>query len=101
MTGRTICHESRVIAFVALHQNDTRASTKIGEIVTVIDSIAFQTNLLALNAAGASRKINHVGQSIEQVSTMISDVSGAANRQGKEIDHLSRTTRPCWPRPSR
>jgi methyl-accepting chemotaxis protein len=120
------------------------ASSKIGEIVTVIDSIAFQTNLLALNAAveaarageqgrgfavvasevralaqrssqaaaeireligtsvegvrkgalsaaDASHKILHVGESIEEVSTMIDDVSGAANRQSREIDQLSRT----------
>jgi methyl-accepting chemotaxis protein len=120
------------------------ASTKIGEIIKVIDAIAFQTNLLALNAAveaaragehgrgfavvasevralaqrssqaageirgligtsvagmqkgarsatSASDKILHVGESIEQVSAMIGDVSGAANRQSREIDQLSRT----------
>jgi methyl-accepting chemotaxis protein len=33
----------------------------------------------------------HVGQSIGQVSTMIADVSGAASRQNREIDQLSRT----------
>ena len=120
------------------------ASSRFGEIVAVIDSIAFQTNLLALNAAveaarageqgrgfavvagevralaqrssqaageirgligssvagvetgarsaaGASEKIVHVGESIEEVSTMIADVSKAAGRQSQEIDQLSRS----------
>ena len=119
------------------------ASSKIAEIISVIDSIAFQTNMLALNAAveaarageqgrgfavvaaevralaqrssqaageirgligssvegvqsgakraaGASDKIAHVGQSIEQVSAMIHDVSTAAGRQSREIDAISR-----------
>ncbi len=129
---------------VATMDDLSAASSKIGEIVAVIDSIAFQTNLLALNAAveaaragdegrgfavvaaevralaqrssqaagqirhliatsvegvekgarsaaGASHKIQHVGESIEQVSTMIDEVSGAANRQNRELDQLSRT----------
>ncbi len=129
---------------VATMDDLSSASSKIGEIVTVIDSIAFQTNLLALNAAveaarageqgrgfavvaaevralaqrssvaageirglittsvegvekgarsaaGASHKIRQVGESIEQVSAMIDDVSGAAGRQNREIDGLSRT----------
>jgi methyl-accepting chemotaxis protein len=128
---------------VATMDDITAASGQIGEIVAVIDAIAFQTNLLALNAAveaarageqgrgfavvaaevralaqrssqaageirtligtsvervargarsaaGASGKIQHVGESIEEVSSVIGDVSGAASKQGREIDQLAR-----------
>ena len=142
-TGSAHEGEAAMADVVTTMEDLSAASAKIGEIVTVIDSIAFQTNLLALNAAveaaragehgrgfavvasevralsqrssvaageiraliatsvegvrtgassaaGASRKILHVGESIEQVSTMIAGVSGAAIRQGREIDQLSR-----------
>ena len=123
--------------------NINAASTKIGEIVAVIDGIAFQTNLLALNAAveaaragehgrgfavvasevralaqrssqaageirqligasveriesgargatGASEKITHVGEAIEQVRTMIAEVSQSADRENREIGQLAK-----------
>ncbi len=45
----------------------------------------------ARSATGASDKIRVVGASIGEVSSMIDDVSGAASKQGREIDQLSRT----------
>jgi len=143
-TGSAHEGEAAVGEVVKTMDDLNAASSKIAEIVAVIDSIAFQTNLLALNAAveaarageqgrgfavvaaevralaqrssqaageirgligtsvagvqegarnaaGASLKIVHMGESIEQVSAMIADVSGAANRQNQEIDQLSRT----------
>ena len=143
-TGSAHEGEAAVGEVVRTMDDLNAASSRIGEIVSVIDSIAFQTNLLALNAAveaarageqgrgfavvasevralaqrssqaageirgligtsvagvqtgarnaaGASDKIVHMGQSIEQVSAMIADVSGAASRQNREIDQLSRT----------
>ncbi|MFZ3321263.1 MAG: methyl-accepting chemotaxis protein [Usitatibacter sp.] len=143
-TGSAHEGEAAVGEVVKTMDDLNAASSKIAEIVAVIDAIAFQTNLLALNAAveaarageqgrgfavvaaevralaqrssqaageirgligtsvagvqegarnaaGASLKIVHMGESIEQVSAMIADVSGAANRQNQEIDQLSRT----------
>ena len=142
-TGSAHEGEAAMADVVKTMQSLSTASAKIGEIVGVIDAIAFQTNLLALNAAveaarageqgrgfavvasevralaqrssvaageiraliatsvdgvrkgaksatGASDKILNVGKSIEQVSTMIADVAGAADHENREIDQLSR-----------
>ena len=143
-TGSAHEGETAMAEVVTTMQGLSDASARIGEIVSVIDGIAFQTNLLALNAAveaarageqgrgfavvagevralaqrssiaageirqliatsvegvrsgassatGASAKIGHVGDSIEQVSAIIADVSGAASRQNRELDQLART----------
>jgi methyl-accepting chemotaxis protein len=45
----------------------------------------------ARSAAGASERIVHMGTSVEQVSAMIADVSGAAGRQSGELDQLARS----------
>jgi methyl-accepting chemotaxis protein len=72
----------------ALAQRSSRAA---GEIRGLIGTSVEGVQKGARSAAGASQKILQVGDSIEQVSAMIDDVSGAAVRQGREIDQLSRT----------
>ena len=68
-----------------------RSSVAAGEIRGLINTSVEGVQNGALRAAGASDKIAHVGQSIEQVSTMITDVSTAATRQSREIDAISRS----------
>src|SRR5258706_476065 len=68
-----------------------RSSLAAGEIRELIGTSVAGVQSGARSAAGASHKILHVGNSIEQVSAMIGDVSGAAHRQSKEIDRMSRT----------
>jgi methyl-accepting chemotaxis protein len=68
-----------------------RSSTAAGEIRQLIMTSVDGVRDGAASASGASEKILHAGDSIEQVSTVIADVSGAATRQNKELDHLSRT----------
>lgn len=68
-----------------------RSSLAAGEIRGLISTSVEGVQSGAKRAAGASDKIAHVGQSIEQVSTMISDVSTAATRQSREIDAISRS----------
>ena len=67
-----------------------RSSQAAGQIRGLIGASVEGVHNGALRAAGASEKIAHVGQSIEEVSSMIDDVSAAANRQSKEIDAISR-----------
>jgi len=68
-----------------------RSSVAAGEIRGLINTSVEGVQSGARRAAGASDKIAHVGQSIEQVSTMITDVSTAATRQSREIDAISRS----------
>ena len=68
-----------------------RSSQAAGEIRGLINSSVEGVQNGAKRAAGASDKIAHVGQSIEEVSTMIRDVSTAATRQSREIDAISRS----------
>ncbi len=68
-----------------------RSSQAAGEIRALIATSVERVAKGARSATGASHKIGHVGESIEQVSAMIEDVSGAASRQNREIDQLART----------
>jgi methyl-accepting chemotaxis protein len=68
-----------------------RSSQAAGEIRGLINSSVEGVQNGAKRAAGASDKIAHVGQSIEEVSAMIRDVSTAATRQSREIDAISRS----------
>jgi methyl-accepting chemotaxis protein len=72
----------------ALAQRSSQAAAQIRELIST--SVA-GVEKGARSAAGASHKILHVGESIEEVSTMIDEVSGAASRQSREIDQLSNT----------
>jgi methyl-accepting chemotaxis protein len=72
----------------ALAQRSSQAAGQIRELIA--SSVAGVQGGVKI-AAGASDKIATVGDSIEQVSAMIADVSGAASRQSREIDQLSRT----------
>ena len=73
---------------VATMEQITASSRKIGDIIGVIDGIAFQTNILALNAAVEAARAGEQGRGFAVVAGEVRSLAQRAAAAAKEIKSL-------------
>jgi methyl-accepting chemotaxis protein len=80
--------ESIVVGAVGNMTEITQASGRIGEIIGVIDGIAFQTNILALNAAVEAARAGEQGRGFAVVAGEVRSLAQRSAQAAREIKQL-------------
>lgn len=91
--GKAALHGNEVVEQVIRSMHDIRhSSSKISDIIQVIDSIAFQTNILALNAAVEAARAGEEGRGFAVVATEVRTLAKRSADAAKEIATLITTS---------
>ncbi len=77
---------------VASMEHITESSRKIGDIIGLIDSIAFQTNILALNAAVEAARAGEQGRGFAVVAAEVRSLAQRSAQAANEIKSLINTS---------
>ncbi|TKC91224.1 HAMP domain-containing protein [Trinickia terrae] len=80
--GQVVSDVVRTMQGISVH------SSKIAEIVGLIDSIAFQTNILALNAAVEAARAGELGRGFAVVASEVRSLAQRSAHAAKEIKQL-------------
>ncbi|AVA25842.1 methyl-accepting chemotaxis protein [Rhizobium sp. NXC24] len=86
-------HSGRVVRSAVEAMDKIEASaTEIGNIIGVIDEIAFQTNLLALNAGVEAARAGEAGKGFAVVAQEVRELAQRSAKAAKEIKDLINTS---------